>query len=225
MRFKDTCIIFDLDGTLVDSETLCNQAFIDLLPDIIDPVEQLVHRYRGKRFADIVNDLEGRIGKQIPNAFEALYRKRVAELFDQSLKPIPGVLNMLENLRRPTCIASSGPMHKIKQALKVSGLETYFDSSLFSSYTIGSWKPEPDLFLHAACAMGFSPNKCIVIEDSEIGIQAADAAGMVALQYAPHYSKKGKCRANVFTEMTALPGLIRTIEVALQTRTHPRYMC
>jgi beta-phosphoglucomutase-like phosphatase (HAD superfamily) len=55
------CVIFDLDGTLVDSEGLCNQAFLDLLPQLSDAVESLIQRYRGKKLAPILADLEGRL--------------------------------------------------------------------------------------------------------------------------------------------------------------------
>ncbi|MDD2725122.1 MAG: HAD hydrolase-like protein, partial [Methylovulum sp.] len=54
------CIIFDLDGTLVDSEGLCNQAFLDLLPQLNDTVESLIQRYRGKKLASILVDIESR---------------------------------------------------------------------------------------------------------------------------------------------------------------------
>lgn len=126
-----TCIIFDLDGTLVDSEILSNQAFVDLVPGINEPAEQLASRYRGKKLADILYDLEERIGKKLPDTFEASYRERVAILFAQHLKPMPGVVAMLEVLDRPKCIATSGPPQKIAQALKVSGLARYFGSSVF----------------------------------------------------------------------------------------------
>ncbi|MES5047125.1 HAD hydrolase-like protein [Rhizobium nepotum] len=100
------CIIFDLDGTLVDSETLCNQALVDLLPEINEPTEQLIRRYRGKKLSVILSDLEERIGRKLPCTFETTYRERVAGLFAESLKPMPGVVAMLERLDWPRCIAS-----------------------------------------------------------------------------------------------------------------------
>jgi len=63
------CVIFDLDGTLVDSEGLCNQAFLDLLPQLSDTLESLIQRYRGKKLAPILADLEGRLCQSLPDAF------------------------------------------------------------------------------------------------------------------------------------------------------------
>src|ERR1051325_2085121 len=177
------CVIFDLDGTLVDSEALCNQAFVDLLPELNDTVDTLIRRYRGKKLALILSDIAHRLGRPLPDLFEDTYRQRVAELFERDLKPIPGVAEMLQTIEYPICIASSGPRAKISQALKVSGLAAHFADRIFSSYEVGSWKPEPALFLHAARGMGFKPEHCVVVEDSEIGIAAAMAAGMKALQY------------------------------------------
>jgi len=177
------CIIFDLDGTLVDSEVLCNQAFLNLLPELDEPVEALVRRYRGKKLAIILDDLEKRAGRKLADNFEQDYRQEVANLFSLELKATPGTHRMLDSLPYACCVASSGPMAKIRQALAVSGLAGYFGDRVFSSYDVGSWKPEPGLFLHAAEKMGFSPENCVVIEDSQVGIEAAIAAGMQPLLY------------------------------------------
>jgi HAD superfamily hydrolase (TIGR01509 family) len=205
---NNICIIFDLDGTLIDSEGLCNQAFLDLLPQINETVESLIQRYRGKKLASILIDIESRLGETLPNTFEEDYRKRVTGLFSHELKPMPGVLDMLEAANFPRCIASSGPPLKIRQALQVSGLARYFGDSIFSSYEIGSWKPEPDLFQYAANAMGFKPSQCVVVEDSEAGIKAAEAARMKAFQYVPKGEAVLYQGGTPFDDMLQLPQLL-----------------
>jgi HAD superfamily hydrolase (TIGR01509 family) len=206
----DLCVIFDLDGTLVDSEGLCNQAFLDLLPQLDDTLDSLIQRYRGKKLAPILIDIEHRLGQKLPMSFERDYRQHVAELFSQKLKPMPGVLDMLSITNFPKCIASSGPLLKIRQALQISGLAPYFGDHIFSSYDVGSWKPAPELFLHAANAMGFKPHQCVVVEDSDVGVEAAIAAGMKVLQYVrPH--QVSLCRTKdhwLFDDMLELPLLL-----------------
>jgi HAD superfamily hydrolase (TIGR01509 family) len=206
----DICVIFDLDGTLVDSEGLCNQAFLNLLPQLDDTLDTLIQRYRGKKLAPVLMDIERRLGHKLPDTFELDYRQHVADLFSRELKPMPGVLDMLSDINFPKCIASSGPLLKMRQALQVSGLAPYFGDHIFSSYDVGSWKPEPGLFLHAANAMGFKPHQCVVVEDSDVGVEAAIAADMKFLQYVRY----GKSIASLtpyqasFDDMLKLPLLL-----------------
>lgn len=209
---KPLLIIFDLDGTLVDSETLCNQAFLDLLPALSDTVEVLVDRYRGAKLAVTMRDLEDRLGNALPDNFEKMYRRRVAELFAADLKPVPGAADMLAALEHPFCIASSGPPEKIAHSLALTGLAPYFGDRVFSAYVVGSWKPEPGLFLHAAAAMGFAPEQCVVVEDSAVGLAAAAAAGMRVLHYAPHVLA-GMQNISMFSSMSKLPALLRDLTV------------
>jgi HAD superfamily hydrolase (TIGR01509 family) len=204
----DICVIFDLDGTLVDSEGLCNQAFLDTLPKLNESVESLTLRYRGKKLAPILADIESRLCRKLPEAFEQDYRQRVTELFASELKPMSGVIEMLETINFPKCIASSGPLLKIRQALQVSGLASYFGDNFFSAYEVGSWKPEPGLFQYAANAMGFTPSQCVVVEDSEVGIQAATAAGMKAFRYVRNSEITPTIGSEVpFSDMLQLPQL------------------
>lgn len=215
---KSLCIIFDLDGTLVDSERLCNQAFIDLLSFITDSIDSLVDQYRGKKLSVILTDIEQRSDKSLPADFETIYRCRVDELFQSHLQPVAGVPKMLETLDYPCCIASSGPMAKIQQALAVTGLAHHFGDRLFSSYDVGSWKPDPGLFLHAAQAMGFPAEQCVVIEDSDVGIEAAQAAGMLALRYL--HVEKAEEKKYVFSKMRLLPKWLDAIDIKLTEAAH-----
>lgn len=205
-------VIFDLDGTLVDSETLCNQAFLDLLPALNETIEALVDQFRGKKLSEILSDIERKISSPLPDGFEQSYRQRVADLFATQLRPIEGVPEMLEVIEFPFCIASSGPPEKIEQALAVTGLGRHFGERFFSSYIVGSWKPDPGLFLHAAAAMGFGPEHCVVVEDSPVGIEAAASAGMRALQYAP--SVKTSRKLNTFSSMSELSSILQGMQRA-----------
>jgi len=207
------CAIFDLDGTLVDSEMLNNQAFVDLLPDLKENVAVLVARYRGRKLASILIDIEAQLARALPPDFERKYRERVAQLFAADLKPTPGTMEMLKGNVFPRCVASSAPRHKIGQALEVSGLASYFSDRTFSSYDIGSWKPEPTLFLHAAERMGYIPSQCVVVEDSDVGVEAALAAGMRVLFYAPNGAVADPRANRVVRHMSEVPRLLAEVAV------------
>lgn len=201
-------MIFDLDGTLVDSEGLCSRAFLDLVPELDLSLEDMVARCRGQKLAHILGDIEEHISRSLPAGFEQEYRARVASLFETELRPVPGVMEMLAGIPYPICVASSGPREKICQALTVSSLFHFFGENVFSSYEVGSWKPEPGLLLHAAEAMGFSPGQCAVVEDSAPGIQAAVAAGMRPFYFLPDKEARYDSGAVVFGSMAELPGLL-----------------
>lgn len=204
----NVCVIFDLDGTLVDSESLCNQAFLDLVPEIHDDLDELLRRYRGTRFATILADISTRYSVLFPADFELRYRARVASLFEGGLKPMPGALAMLEDLEYPRCIASGGPLAKIRHSLEISGLARFFDDRLYSSYEVGSWKPEPGLFLHAAQRMGYPPEHCVVIEDSDVGIEAAMRAGMRAVMISQDAAELLGSQVTTITDLRTLPQVL-----------------
>lgn len=204
------CLIFDLDGTLVDSEPLSNQAFLDLLPQLDDTVPGLMRRYRGMQLAPVFSDLAFRMGRDLPEDFEATYRARVAKLYDESLAPMPGAVEMLSTLPHPKCVASNGPMAKTLHGIRVCGMAHFFGDNIFSSYQVGHWKPEPHLFLHAARTMKYSPERCIVVEDSEAGLRAAESAGMRAIYFSPHDARpSGAAYAHV-NNLYELPDVIRS---------------
>ncbi|NVK74952.1 MAG: HAD-IA family hydrolase [Oceanospirillaceae bacterium] len=203
-------IIFDCDGTLVDSELLCNLALEYQLAElgVECQAKELLKKYRGGKLANIVLSLETEFSIQLPNTFEKDYRLKVTDLFDKHLKANDGVKEILESLTVPYCIASSAPQAKIQQALKVTGLAKYFNENIFSSYDVGSWKPEPGLFLHAAKVMGVAPNDCYVVEDSLLGVEAANRACMKSIYYAPEVNGANKLGAQQIQHMSQLSELI-----------------
>ena len=177
MNYK--CVIFDCDGVLVDSEAISTQVMVDLLKTVdyhID-IEKAIDLFTGLALKDNFTLVEKELGRKLPDDFEETYRALSFEAFQRDLKPIKGVHTLLDKLAVPFCVASSGPINKIKLNLEVTKLSHYFNENIFSCYQINSWKPEPDIFLHAARTMGFKPEECVVIEDSLPGVTAAKAGG------------------------------------------------
>ena len=201
-------VIFDCDGTLVDSESLSNLAMQYQLSDlgVHYEADDLLSKFRGIKMATILSSLETELSIKLPKDFEVEFRSKVSILFEEQLKANDGVENLLELLRIPFCVASSAPRAKIEHALQVTGLEKYFSNNIFSSYDVGSWKPEPEIFLHAAKAMNTTPQDCCVIEDSIVGLQAAQRASMNSVYYAPHITERNLLGVEQIQHMSELVG-------------------
>ena len=178
MRFH--ALIFDCDGTLVDSERIAVQVLVEMAEEngVALQIESATRSFRGARMSDCVTHIEALRGSSLPNDFTAEVRRRVAERFRHELKPIAGADELLRSLTIPICVASNGPLDKMELSLSLTGLLPYFAGRIFSAYEVGHWKPRPDLFLHAAQALNVEARCCAVIEDSEPGVAAALAAGM-----------------------------------------------
>lgn len=182
-------VIFDCDGTLVDSEQLANAVLVECVAPfgLRMTAEEATQAYLGCRMADCVADLECRLGRKLPDTFIPDVRRRTAEAFQMYLKPMGGAPETLQELRLPFCVASSGPMEKIELSLALTGLARFFASDrIFSAYDVDCWKPDPGLFLHAARAMGVSPDRCAVVDDSLRGVDAGTNAGMRTFWFRPH---------------------------------------
>ncbi|MBS1914188.1 MAG: HAD-IA family hydrolase [Bacteroidetes bacterium] len=174
-------VIFDCDGTLVDSEVPAHEIMIEMIAELghTFSMDEAMVAFRGRRMAECVALIERLIGRPVPESFVPEQRRRLALAFRERLRPIDGALELVRSMTLPFCVASSGPREKIELSLSLTGLRPYFGDRIFSSYEIGSWKPDPGLFLHAARAMGVGPSECAVVEDSIPGIQAGVAAGMM----------------------------------------------
>ncbi|MBY5983748.1 HAD-IA family hydrolase [Halomonas sp. DP5Y7-2] len=178
------CLLFDSDGTLVDSEPLLARAMADTFPPFGLPfsAEQYMEEFRGVRFLDIVQELERRFGSLADDQrqiMEDRLRANMAERMEQELVPIAGIPQALDALAdHPKAVASNGPIAKIRLAMETSGLAPHFGDHLFSAYELGVWKPDPGLYLAAAEAMGVSPEHCVVIDDAAVGVEAGLKAGM-----------------------------------------------
>jgi len=183
---KYDLIIFDCDGTLVDSEILSNSLIATMLREIgiATTDEECIALFKGKSFADIENYIDQKLDHQLEFNFQESFRQRSRILFEAELEPIKGAEAFIQSLGMPICVASNGPQIKMKTTLSVTGLDKYFpDGTIFSAYDFQTWKPEPRLFLEACRRMGSVPEKTLVIEDTVVGGIAAQRANMDFLIY------------------------------------------
>ncbi|WP_339729644.1 HAD-IA family hydrolase [uncultured Gimesia sp.] len=209
---KYKAVIFDCDGVLVDSETLGNRVLAEMITEIGFPLspEQAVQQFKGGKLADCLAVVEDQMGQKLPDDFANQVRAQMAEVFQTELQAIQGVREALESIPVTKCVASNGPQEKMALTLKITDLLHYFEGRIFSAYTLGVWKPEPDLYLYAAKQMEVHPEECVVIEDSHLGVQAAVAAGIPVLGYADHSSpaELEALGAKTFRSMHELPALL-----------------
>ena len=210
MKYK--CIIFDCDGVLVDSETITCKVIVEMAKSVGLDIDLglAIKEFSGKSLHGIFAYIEERINIPLPEDFEPVYREKTYTAFKDEIQPIDGVHALLDRLTVPFCVASSGPIKKIKLNLTTTKLRDKFKDNIISSFEIGSWKPEPGIFLHAAEKMGFKPNECVVIEDSIYGVTAAKAGGFDVFAYVsdPNDTTFENLDVNVFHDMNLLDELL-----------------
>ncbi|MGW3654151.1 HAD family hydrolase [Streptomyces sp. NPDC000878] len=182
-------VIFDNDGVLVDSESISNTLLAAYLTELGHPTsyEDSIRDYMGSAMHRVHDLVEERSGRRLPDDFDEVFHARVFAAFERELEPVDGVVEVLEKLRADGvayCVASSGSHERIRVGHRSTGLERWFEGGrVFSAQDVGRGKPAPDLFLHAAERMGVAPERCVVVEDSPLGVRAAVAAGMDVLGF------------------------------------------
>lgn len=207
-------VIFDNDGVIVDSEPLASLAMSEVLTSFGVPTtpQDCDRTLKGRNLAATRSIIEASSGQRLPDDFESSYNTRLFALMSQHLQPVPGIEGVLDRLEVagvPYCLASSGLRERIAFALTTAGLAGRFGDRWWGSEDVAHGKPAPDLFLLAARSMGFSPAACVVIEDAEVGVQAARAAGMAVFGFAARTPADSLALADhVFTDMAELPALL-----------------
>ena len=147
--------------------------------------------------ANCLGYLAGRLGHALPEDFEPRLRQAMADAFVARLQPMPGAAELLSALRVPFCVATNGPRSKVSLTLEVTQLKPFLGDRIFCAPEIGSFKPDPGLFLAAAKALGIEPARCAVVEDSVPGMLAGMRAGMQVFAVAPVHALPAECRTAV----------------------------
>lgn len=223
-------VIFDCDGVLVDSEPLALAIARDALADAGLALDEDMVRetYLGRSGRFLVADAETRLGRRLPGDFLERLADRVATAFRRELKAVPYVGAAVTATNMPACVASSSSHGRIALSLELAGLDDLFGGRIFSAGDVANGKPAPDLYLHAATSCGAHPARCLVIEDSELGVAAGFAAGMTVLGFlggshiAPARDKPrlmAAGAARVFSDMRELKLEMRELCAALEPKT------
>jgi HAD superfamily hydrolase (TIGR01509 family) len=156
--------------------------------------------------------IEVLIGEPPPAELDRRYQQDINQALASSVEAIAGIETVLDRLSLPYCVASSGSHDKMQMTLGKTGLIDFFDGNIFSTSEVERGKPHPDIYLHAAATMGTpDPARCLVIEDSPIGVTGARAAGMRVFGFAelmPAQRLHAAGAHHVFDRMHELPELI-----------------
>jgi HAD superfamily hydrolase (TIGR01509 family) len=196
---------------LVDSERIATRIDVEVLAELGWEITQdeVIERFVGKTDAAMRQEVEEYLGRSVRSDWEGyahLYRDALAA----ELQPVDGIVDALDRIDTPNCVASSGTPESIEIKLQLTGLWERFEGRIFSAADVEHGKPAPDLFLHAADRMGAEPAACVVVEDSPFGVQAAHAAGMRVFAYFGGIMPLERLRKAdvVFDDMSDLPDLL-----------------
>lgn len=212
---RPAAVLFDCDGVLVDSEPMSFDLLIEDLADygLAMPRPQFEALFIGGTIAGVA--LKARqLGADLPESWvEDFYAKLYAHLA-QGTPLIPGIVTLLDRLDAasiPYAVGSNGSDHKMQVTLgQHPAILSRLQGRLFSGQTLGKPKPAPDLWLHAAAALGADPAQCVVVEDSPTGARGAKAAGMRCYGYMPHGNNAALAAEGAipFHAMADLPALL-----------------
>jgi len=184
-------VIFDCDGVIVDSEGIANHVVAERLTRLgwaMTP-EEANHIFLGMSLDDMIPVIAARLGRVVPEDFEATLVSGILVELERSVGAIAGAREALRNLTAagmPWRVASNSSHAEMTVKFRALGISELVAGLTHSFTDVARGKPAPDLFLATAAAAGVHPSDCVVIEDSVVGVRAAMAAGMDCLGYAPH---------------------------------------
>lgn len=177
-----TGYIFDLDGTLVDTMPLHYQAWNEAMQAVgltgaLD--EELFYSLGGVPTRRVAELIAHHYGLTIDPQAVFHHKEALFQALQKDAKLIEPVVEFARQaaLTHPVAIASGGPREIVRRMLEISGLAPLF-RVVITPEDVEHGKPAPDMFLLAAKRMGVSPESCLVFEDADLGMRAAEAAGM-----------------------------------------------
>jgi len=201
-------IIFDCDGVLVDSERITTEVFSKVLEKecgLSLSLDVLLETFMGQSSQKCLTIIEEMLGHKPPIGLQAKYQKNISKALQESITAIAGIEKALADISIPYCVASGGSYEKMQVTLGKTKLLPYFEGKLFSSSDVSKGKPHPDVFLYAAEKMNcMNPRKCLVIEDSPLGVEGGVTAGMTVFGFADLIKKEKLINSGahyIFTEM------------------------
>ena len=176
--------LFDCDGTIADSMPLHYIAWKKALAEWnCEFDEKLFYAWGGMPIVEIVSTLNKMHSLNMP--VEIVARRKESLYYDllPQLKPVPEVLEHIEAQHGhiPFAVVSGSTRESVTESLRSLGLLDRFDTMVCAGDYQKS-KPDPEAFLLAATRLGIAPESCLVFEDTEMGIQAATAAGMASVK-------------------------------------------
>jgi HAD superfamily hydrolase (TIGR01509 family) len=206
-------LIFDCDGVLVDSEVITNRVFVGMLNELglRLSLDDMFERFVGRSMPQCLALIAQLLGRKVPEEFLAEFQVRIAAALESELKAVDGIESVLESIKLPYCVASSGTHAKMRLTLGLTGLLTKFQGRMFSVTEVAQPKPFPDVFLHAAKQLNIAASACAVIEDTPTGVRAGVAAGMTVFGFSAHTPKHRLLEAgahHTFDHMLDLPRLL-----------------
>ena len=180
MRFE--ALLFEFDGVLLESEYAGNRQIAEFLPAAGHPTtpEDSMANFMGLAGGDFLAAIERWIGRAIPEDFHAAREAEDRRALDAGLEAVAGAIAFVTNLPQelPRAIVSSSSIHWIDTHLRHIGIRDAFGDKLFSGREhVTRGKPAPDLYLHAAAALGVDIARTVILEDSPVGVTGALASG------------------------------------------------
>ena len=157
------CVIFDCDGTLVDSEPLTNKVIAEMAGELGIKMtwEEATKLWGGKTIDAVVYGMKELSGNDLPDEWVPRLVQKVSEAYKYDLVPMDGISEVLDSLKLAKCVASNGRPGHVENSLKLTGLYKYFEGRVYTASEVANPKPDPALFLYAADKMGFSKDECV----------------------------------------------------------------
>ena len=175
-------IIFDFDGVLLESEFQGNRELAEMLTDLghRHSVEDTLRHYVGLAGKDFIAAIEARTGAELPPEFHQRLREKSIQALRNGIGAVVGAVEFVQSLpaELPRAVASSSSTRWIRGHLEHLGLTEAFADHIYSGREhVERGKPEPDLYLYAARQIGVAIERCVIIEDSPVGVTGALASG------------------------------------------------